>query len=320
MKDLVSYRLFTRVARLGSFSAGREHGLSQSQVSRIVADLGARLFARSTRAVVPTEAGAKLLASIEPILSAIQEAERNVREGDELRGIVRISMPTSAGVREIIPRLGPFIARNPNLHIRVLLADHWQDLIRENVDVAIRMGTLLDSSATSRQIMTIARFILASPAYLAEAGTPRTPEDLRSHRIIGGRRQPFRADGRSTGMARRLPSTSNLISRPTRTRERLLPQPPGLELPRPPPGHASANSSVANLSCCSRTGRRYLFPFMPIFLTARAPVPQVVHSSTILWHGFLRISPRRRRYNASGGLRLGLPFASTAQAAATASA
>lgn len=135
---------------------------------------------------MPTEAGAKFLASIEPILSAIEEAELNVREGDELRGIVRISMPTSAGVREIIPRLGPFIERNPNLHIRVLLADHWQDLIRENVDVAIRLGTLLDSSATSRQIMTIARFILASPAYLAEAGTPRTPEDLRSHRIIGG--------------------------------------------------------------------------------------------------------------------------------------
>lgn len=191
MKDLVSYRLFTRVARLGSFSAaGREQGLSQSQVSRIIADLeadlGTRLLARSTRAVVPTEAGAKFLSTIEPILAAIEDAELGVREGGQFRGVVRISMPTSAGVREIIPRIGPFAAKHPDLHIRVLLADRWQDLIRENVDVAIRLGTLLDSSATSRQIMTIPRFILASPAYLTAAGTPATPEDLRSHRIVGG--------------------------------------------------------------------------------------------------------------------------------------
>jgi DNA-binding transcriptional LysR family regulator len=68
----------------------------------------------------------------------------------------------------------------------VLLADHWQDLVRENIDVAIRLGRLVDSSATSRQIMTISRFILASPSYLRAAGEPTTPEDLQSHRIIAG--------------------------------------------------------------------------------------------------------------------------------------
>lgn len=167
MKDLFTYRLFTRVARLGSFSAAaREMGLSQSQVSRIVAeleaDLGTLLLARSTRAVVPTEAGADFLSRMEPILAAVEEAEQSVRAGGELRGVVRISMPTSIGVREIIPRIAPFAAIHPNLHIQVLLADHWQDLVRENIDVAIRLGRLLDSSATSRQIMTISRFILAS--------------------------------------------------------------------------------------------------------------------------------------------------------------
>ena len=109
MEDLFSYRLFTRVARLGSFSAAaREVGLSQSQVSRIVAeletDLGTLLLARSTRAVVPTEAGADFLSRMEPILVAVEEAEQSVRGGLELHGVVRISMPTSIGVREIIPR------------------------------------------------------------------------------------------------------------------------------------------------------------------------------------------------------------------------
>jgi DNA-binding transcriptional LysR family regulator len=191
MKDLFTYRLFTRVARLGSFSAAaREVGLSQSQVSRIVAeleaDLGTLLLARSTRAVVPTEAGADFLSRMEPILAAVEEAEQSVRGGGELRGVVRISMPTSIGIREIIPRIAPFATLHPNLHIQVLLADHWQDLVRENIDVAIRLGRLLDSSATSRQIMTIKRFILASPSYLRAAGEPTTPDDLQSHRIVAG--------------------------------------------------------------------------------------------------------------------------------------
>ena len=191
MKDFFSYKLFTRVARLGSFSAAaREVGLSQSQVSRIVAeletDLGTLLLARSTRAVVPTEAGADFLSRMEPILAAVDDAEQSVRAGGELRGVVRISMPTSIGIREVIPLIAPFAALHPLLHIQVLLADHWQDMVRENIDVAIRLGRLSDSSATSRQILMISRFILASPSYLRTAGEPKTPEDLRSHRIIAG--------------------------------------------------------------------------------------------------------------------------------------
>ena len=104
MKDIFALKLYTRVARLGSFSAAaRECGLSQSQASRIIADLetdlGTRLLSRSTRAVVPTEAGAEFLARMEPILAALDEAEHSVREGGELRGLLRMSMPTSFGIR-----------------------------------------------------------------------------------------------------------------------------------------------------------------------------------------------------------------------------
>lgn len=191
MKDIFALRLYTRVARLGSFSAAaRECGLSQSQAFRIVADLeaelGTRLLSRSTRAVVPTEAGGEFLARIEPILGALDEAEHSVRGGGDLRGLVRISMPTSFGLRTVIPRIAAFTAKYPDLHIRLLLEDVRRDLVRDAVDVAIRLGRLIDSSATAKLVATIPRVIVAAPAYLEQAGAPATPTELTGHRIVGG--------------------------------------------------------------------------------------------------------------------------------------
>jgi len=191
MKDVIALRLYTRVARLGSFSAAaQEFHLSQSQVSRIVADLeselGVRLLSRTTRAVVPTEVGGEFVARIEPILAALDEAEQSVREGGDLRGLLRMSMPTSFGIRDAIPRLAAFAARHPNLHLQFLLEDRRQDLVRDAVDVAIRLGRLVDSTATVKLITTIPRVVVASPGYLAQHGTPATPSELVQHRIVGG--------------------------------------------------------------------------------------------------------------------------------------
>jgi DNA-binding transcriptional LysR family regulator len=191
MKDIFALRLYTRVARLGNFSAAaRECGLSQSQASRIIADLeadlGTRLLSRSTRAVVPTEAGAEFLARIESILGALDEAERSVRGGEDLRGLVRMSTPTSFGLRTVLPRIAAFTAKHPELRIHLLLDDRRQDLVREAVDVAIRLGQLVDSSATAKLIAKIPRVIVAAPTYLAQAGTPASPMDLAKHRIVAG--------------------------------------------------------------------------------------------------------------------------------------
>jgi DNA-binding transcriptional LysR family regulator len=191
MKDIFALRLYTRVARLGSFSAAaRECGLSQSQASRIVADLeadlGTRLLSRSTRAVVPTEAGADFLARVEPILGALDDAEHSVRGGEDLRGLVRMSTPTSFGIRTVIPRLAAFTAKHPDLHIHLLLEDMRRDLVRDAVDVAIRLGRLVDSSATAKLVAKIPRVIVAAPTYLEQAGVPATPTDLTKHRIVGG--------------------------------------------------------------------------------------------------------------------------------------
>jgi DNA-binding transcriptional LysR family regulator len=191
LKDIFALRLYTRVARLGNFSAAaRECGLSQSQASRIIADLeadlGTRLLSRSTRAVVPTEAGAEFLARIESILGALDEAERSVRGGEDLRGLVRMSTPTSFGLRTVLPRIAAFTAKHPELRIHLLLDDRRQDLVREAVDVAIRLGQLVDSSATAKLIAKIPRVIVAAPTYLEQAGTPASPMDLAKHRIVAG--------------------------------------------------------------------------------------------------------------------------------------
>jgi DNA-binding transcriptional LysR family regulator len=178
------------VARLKSFSgAARELSISQSQASRAVSDLeeelGVLLLARTTRAVVPTEAGSEYLARIDPVLDQLDDAEQSARQG-ELRGILRIGMPTSAGIREIIPRLPPFAEQHPKLELQIILNDQKQDLVREAVDVAIRVGTLPDSSATARLLTTYPRVIVAAPAYLARFGYPKTPSDLPEHRIVHG--------------------------------------------------------------------------------------------------------------------------------------
>ncbi len=202
-------RLFARVARTGSFSAaGRELGLSQPSVSRIIAGLeqevGAALLTRSTRAVTLTEAGNDYLARIEPILTALEEADHAVRGTGELRGLLRISTVTSFAVREIIPRLPRFTARHPKLRIEFVLNDQRQDLVSEGIDVALRFGALTDSSLTARRICVSRRLMAASPAYLAGAGAPKLPEDLAAHPMILGpagsvqEGWTFRKDGKTT--------------------------------------------------------------------------------------------------------------------------
>ncbi len=136
--------------------------------------------------MVPTEAGIEFLARLEPILAALDDAEHSVREGGELRGLVRLSMPASVGLREVIPRLPAFAAKHPRLQIEIQMDDRRQDLVRDAVDVAIRVGRLLDSSATAKLITSVPRVAIASPDYLASAGMPEMPAALTGHRIVGG--------------------------------------------------------------------------------------------------------------------------------------
>src|SRR5271154_157121 len=188
---LLALRAFVRAAHGGSFSrAARELGLSQPSVSRILAGLekevGAALLLRTTRRVALTDAGADYLARIEPLLAGLEEAEHAARGTGELRGVLRIALSSSFGVREVIPRLPGFLERHPALHIDIGVNDARQDLLADGVDVALRLGSLPDSSATARKLAEAPRLLVASPVYLDRRGQPRDPADLAAHSVVVG--------------------------------------------------------------------------------------------------------------------------------------
>ena len=208
---LLALRTFARTARSGSFSrAGRALGLSQPSVSRILAQLekevGAALLIRTTRAVTLTDAGHDYLTRIEPLLAAIEEADHAARGGGELRGLLRIALSFSFGVREVIPRLPEFLARHSALRIDLGINEARQDLVAEGVDVALRLGALASSSALARKLAQAPRLVAASPAYLARRGRPASPDDLAGHDLIvgpggtGAHAWTFVKDGRSASI------------------------------------------------------------------------------------------------------------------------
>lgn len=183
--------VFARAAESGSFSrAGRELGLSQPSVSRIIGELEARLgvtlLLRTTRRITVTDAGALFLDRAREILAGIEDAEDAARGVDSLRGIIRLALPVLYGTRAIIPRLPKFLDLHPMLRLEMTVADARQDLVAEGADVAIRMGELTDSGFGARKLQTLERMLVASPAYLKARGTPKTPADLASHDCIFG--------------------------------------------------------------------------------------------------------------------------------------
>lgn len=187
----LALRIFVRVAHTGSFSAvARELDLSQPSVSRIIAtlekDVGAALVTRTTRAATLTDVGNDYLKRAEAILASIEEADHIARGSKELRGELRVGMPASFGVREIVPLMPAFLARHPLLKVNLLMSDQRRDTIKEGADVTLRLGELADSTATARTIGRTQRLIAASPAYLKARCVPQSPADLLTHDIIVG--------------------------------------------------------------------------------------------------------------------------------------
>jgi DNA-binding transcriptional LysR family regulator len=183
--------VFVRAAETGSFSrAARELGLSQPSVSRIVADLevrlGVKLLLRTTRRVVPTEAGAIFLARSRQALAEMEEAEDAARGADSLRGTLHVAMPVTFGVRVVIPALPAFLAAHPLLRVQLMMAETRQDLVTEGADLALRFGPLPDSAFGARRLASTPRMVVASPGYLAARGTPAVLADLAAHDCVFG--------------------------------------------------------------------------------------------------------------------------------------
>lgn len=189
MDLLTSMRAFVAVADAGSYTvaAGRLER-SRAMVSKLVMDLeehlGLRLFARTTRKVALTEAGASYLERCRDLLADFDEAEREaMSQAAEPVGRLRVSAPVSFGTLMLAPQLGAYARRFPRVNIDLTLNDRFVDLVEEGYDLAIRISgqPLPDSSLVARRIGGTRIVITAAPAYLAGRGTPKTPADLGEH-------------------------------------------------------------------------------------------------------------------------------------------
>lgn len=200
--------LFVRVATLGSFAAAAEgtamtsSGVSKA-ISRMEDRLGVVLLQRSTRRLAVTTEGETLLVGGPAVLDALErlEAETTAARGRP-RGRVRVSAGSAFAQYLIIPRLAGFRERFPEIDVDLQVTDRRVDLLAESIDVAIRTGSLLDSSLVARKLRSARRLIVASPAYLARRGTPVSPGDLAQHDCLtlsghdGLARWPFRVGAR----------------------------------------------------------------------------------------------------------------------------
>ncbi|WP_224360269.1 LysR family transcriptional regulator [Hyalangium versicolor] len=183
--------VFVRVAESGSFSrTARELGLSQPSVSRIVSELearlGVKLLLRTTRRISVTDAGALLVESARQVLAELEDAEDAVRGIDSLRGTIRLSLPVVFGTRAVIPHLTAFLEAHPLLRVDMNVTDERQNLVADGTDVAIRVGPLDASSFGARKLMTMERYVVATPGYLKRRGVPKTPAELSKHDCIVG--------------------------------------------------------------------------------------------------------------------------------------
>ena len=184
---------FVRVVELGNFTAAaRSLDVSVSSitksVSRLEEDLGTSLLVRSTRNVRVTAQGQSYFERCQAILHDLASAEDAIRdEASAPRGSVRLWVPPSFGRQTVIPALPAFFERYPALHLDLHFGHRSLNLIEGGYDLAVHSGTLHDSPLAGRLLIRGHQKTVASPAYLARHGTPRTPEDLASHRCIVGR-------------------------------------------------------------------------------------------------------------------------------------
>jgi DNA-binding transcriptional LysR family regulator len=179
--------VFVALVRAGSFTAAAAQlGMTKAMVSqhlmRLERELGVTLIVRSTRRMSLTEAGAAFHADCVRLLEQAEAAiERVGNQHSKPSGTLRLTTSTDYGSAVVAPALADFHRLHPSLQVDLVISDQINDLIAERFDMAIRIGWLRDSSLRATRLGGFRQLVMATPAYLAEHGTPRRPEDLARH-------------------------------------------------------------------------------------------------------------------------------------------
>ena len=190
MDRLDELAIFVRIVEEGSLvRAAQRLRRSPPAVTRALAALedriGVRLVDRTTRRLAPTEAGRALYDRARAVVADYEAATAGAREAP-VRGLLRITAPVQFGRRHIAPIATRFLDAHQDVEIELLLNDRNVDLIEEGIDIALRIGTLADSTLSARPVGHVRRQWAASPAYLARHGMPQSPADLAQHEALLG--------------------------------------------------------------------------------------------------------------------------------------
>ncbi len=188
--DITTLKTFVQVMHEMSFSeVAKSHRVAPSSISRAIAkleaDLGVSLFHRNTRNLTATEAGNLYLQRIQPVLEELEAAGQLVSDVQQNpSGILRVTAATIYGQRYIVPLLKQFRRLYPELSIELILTDNFVDLVADRIDLAIRLGSLQESTYVARRLAPMAFYICASPDYLQQHGAPQQPSDLSQHECL----------------------------------------------------------------------------------------------------------------------------------------
>lgn len=193
-KNLDDLAAFVRVARLRSFTrAATELGVSNSMLSytikRLEQRLGIALLQRTSRSVAPTEAGERLLLTLEPALDAIEDSlDRLNRDSGRISGTLRMTSTRQAYEAVIRPLLPAFVETYPDAAVEVSIDFGFRDIVADRFDAGIRLGEKIQQDMVAVRVgPDLCMAVVASPAYLARHAAPKNPEDLAHHRCINYR-------------------------------------------------------------------------------------------------------------------------------------
>jgi len=203
MDKLKAMQTFVQIADDGSLTAAAASlEMSLPAVVRglaaLEAELGARLFQRTTRRVALTQEGAHYLARCRDVLAAVAAADASLADAAQApRGQLTITAPVLLGQQVVADLVARFVQANPAVRVSVLLLDRMVNLVEEGVDLGIRIGTLQDSTLVARPLGAMRQVVVASPAFLRRHGVPRHPGELRERpcvRLSGPLRPGWRFD------------------------------------------------------------------------------------------------------------------------------
>lgn len=190
MDKFNAMQLFTRIVELGSFTKAADalqvpRATVTHAVQQLEKRLGARLLNRTTRHVSTTADGAAYYARCVRLLADLEETESAFAgHGQAPKGKLRVDLQGTLARHFVLPVIGDFFARYPDIELDIGMGDRLVDLVREGVDCVLRGGALDDSSMVARRVASLTQMTCASPAYLARHGTPTTLDDLRGHRAV----------------------------------------------------------------------------------------------------------------------------------------